>query len=107
MTTGRPSGAQLARAGAGGRVVGVDVAVAEVADEQVAAEPAEAARRQRQAPRRVERAPGDQPPDERAVIGEHVHEPVAPPGDVVVQRGVLLGERHVQPPLISAMPNGP
>src|SRR4029077_18322633 len=74
----------------------VDVAVPEVAHEQISAELAETGRRQSQAPRRVERTPVDKPADERAAIAEHIHEPVALPGDIIVPRGVLLLERHIQ-----------
>src|ERR1700757_2065817 len=74
---------QLAQVRAGGWAVDIDVPVPEVADEQIPAEPAESGRRQGQAPRRVERAAADQPADERAVVGEDVHESVALPGDII------------------------
>src|SRR5437762_4356559 len=48
---------QLAQPVAGPDVVGVDPAVAEVADEEGVAEPAESGRRLHEAPRRVERSP--------------------------------------------------
>ena len=87
---------QVAQGGAGRGVEGVDAAVAEVAHQQVAAEGPEARRRQRQAPRRVERAARDQallPAGQarRAVQVEHVDEAVALAGHVVVLVGVLLG----------------
>src|SRR6266496_1977867 len=75
--------AELTQVRAGVRVVGVDVAIAEVADEQRSAEPAEVVRGQGEPPWRVQRAPGDQPADERAVVGEDVHESVARAGHVI------------------------
>src|SRR5215831_20717438 len=74
-----PKGAD---AGAVVRVVDVDLAVAEVADNQVSTEIAETARCEREPPRRVELATGDKTLDERAVVGEDVHEAVALPGNV-------------------------
>src|SRR5258707_11725789 len=78
---------QLAQVRARHGVVDVDVAVTEVPHEQVSAELAESGWRRGQAPRRVERAPGDKPADERAVVGEDGPESVAPPRGLLVQRG--------------------
>ena len=61
------------------RVVGVDGAVAEVADEEVAAEAAEAGGGDGQAPRRVELAVTDQMLLQHAVAAEHVDEAVPGP----------------------------
>src|SRR5579872_4873673 len=74
----------------------VDPPVAEVADQDRAAEPAEAERRAREAPRRVERPTRREPPDQLAAGGEHVDEAQPGPGDVVLLLLVLLGERHEQ-----------
>src|SRR6266487_1243511 len=80
----------------GDRVVGVDVTVAEVADEQRPAERAETLRCESEAPGRVQRATGDESADEGTVVGEDVHETVAGASDIVVQRRVLFGVTHVQ-----------
>ena len=69
-----------AEEGAGGRVVGMDagIAFAEVADEQRAAEDAEGGRRQRDAPRRIERAVVDAERQVANAVGiEPAHEAVA------------------------------
>src|SRR5581483_7492147 len=95
---GRPAvdPAQLAQVRAGDRVVGVDVAIAEVTDEQRSAEPAEAGRGQSEPPWRVQRAPGGQPAQERAVVGEDVHESVTRAGHVIFAVGVWLRIGHVE-----------
>src|SRR5947209_5289327 len=71
--------AELALERAACRVVGVDVAVAEVADEDVAAEGAEGRRRERDRPGRVEPAAADEPLEQVAVGREDVDEAVAGP----------------------------
>ena len=53
-------------------------------------------RGQGEPPGRVQRAPGDQPADQRAVAGEDVHESVARPGHVIFAACVLLGIGHVE-----------
>ncbi len=78
------------------RVVGVDAAVAEVADEDVAAEGAEGGRRERHRPGRVELAAADEPLQQVAVGREDVDEAVAGPCVVVVLAGALLGEGDVE-----------
>src|SRR6478752_865000 len=88
--------AQLAEVRTGLGVEGVDASVAEVANEQCAAQSAEAGRCQRKPPRGVQDAARDQPTNEGTVGGEYVHEPVAPTGDVVTQGGVLLGVGDVE-----------
>src|SRR5690348_2774667 len=55
---------------AGHRVVGIDAAVSEVADQNVAAERAERGRRERHCPRRVKPAPADEPLEQVAVRRE-------------------------------------
>src|SRR5262249_11335773 len=77
--------------GAAGRVVGVDAAIAVVADQQGAAERTEIRRRHGESPRRVERAPGSEAPQEVAVRVVDVEEPVPGTGDVIVPTLVLLG----------------
>src|SRR5260370_27523728 len=71
--------AQLAQMGAGAGVVGVDVPVTEVADQQRPAESAEAGRCQGESPWRVELAMGHQTADEPALVGEDVPEALAHP----------------------------
>ena len=90
----RPS--QLTQVRARCRSGDVDVAVPEVADQQIPAELAESGRRLSETPWRVERATGDKTADERAVVAEHIHESMTRPGDIVVPHRVLLGERHIQ-----------
>src|SRR5260370_41559933 len=58
---------ELADEPAGGQVIGVDPAVAEVADEQAVAELAKAGGRECHAPGRIERAARRDPPDQMAV----------------------------------------
>src|SRR5207244_5091206 len=77
---------------------GVDLAVPEVPDQQVAAEPPEVARGERKAPWRIELAAARDAPEQLAVGVEHVDESEAPTGDVVLALAVLLGERHEDPP---------
>ena len=87
----------------------MDPPVAEVADQQVAAERAEVGRRQGHAPRRVERAVAGQPVPEPAVVGEYVHETEATAVHFVgaVAASLLrVGHYQIWPALISAMPNG-
>src|SRR5439155_2414700 len=69
--------AELALELAARRVIDVDPPVAEVADEDVSAEGAEARRRQRDCPGGVEPAAADQPLEQVAVRGEFVDESVA------------------------------
>src|SRR6266700_7321351 len=87
---------QLAETRTGVRVVDVDVTVAEVPDQQVAAELTESGRCQREPPWRVQRATGDQTLDQSAVVGEDIHETVTRPGHVIMQNGILLGVGDVQ-----------
>src|SRR6476619_63269 len=85
------SGAVLQRAlgHPGPRVVGVDPAVTEVADEQVATERAEPRRRDRHAPGRVQRAMLDHAPEQYASRRELVDEAVADACDIVMPHSVL------------------
>ena len=73
-------------------------AVAEVPDEEIAAEDAEVGRGEREPPRRVQRrillAAVDDTRDELAVGGELVHVGLAGHRHVVLLRGVLLRVRH-------------
>src|SRR5579862_6106897 len=69
-------------------------AVAEVADEDVAAEPAEGIRRTGDAPRRIERPAADQASQQMAVSIEHVDKAVALARYVVVLLRVLHRVRH-------------
>src|SRR6266545_358853 len=71
--------------------VGVDLPVAEVAHEEVAAKPAEARRRERQPPRRVQLTTAGDAPEEGAARVEPVDEAQALPGDLVLCLGILLG----------------
>src|SRR6266436_4125321 len=68
----------------------VDLAVTEVADEDVAAESAEGIRRTRDTPRRIERPATDQPPQQMAVGIEHIDKAVTLACHVVVLVSVLL-----------------
>src|SRR2546421_5649379 len=76
--------AELALELAGRRVIGVDPAVAEVADQDVAAEGAEGRRRQGHRPGRVELSAADKPLEQVAVRCEDVDESVAGAGSVVL-----------------------
>ena len=97
IVIGPPTGLdELTEVLAGRRVVGVDPPVAEVADEDVAAERAERRRRHRHGPRRVEPVAADEPLEQVAVRAEHVDEPIAGTGGVIVLRRILLRERHVE-----------
>src|SRR6266566_4757979 len=78
------------------RVVGVDPAVAEVADEDVAAEGAEGRGRERHRPGRVELASADETLEQIAVGGEDIDEAVTGPRVVVVLAGTLLSEGDVE-----------
>src|SRR3954453_13309570 len=75
--------------------VGVDRAVAEVADEQRAPEGAEPLRRDDQPPRGVQAAALDQPVAELALGAEDVDVAVAGPGDVVHTARLALRVGHV------------
>src|SRR4029077_21250686 len=77
-------------------VVGIDVAIAEVADQDVAAKGAEGRRRERDRPGGVEPASADEPLQQVAVRCEDVDEAVAGPRVVVVLAGALLGEGNVE-----------
>src|SRR5258705_11806328 len=68
----------------------VDLAVTEVADEDVAAESAEGIRRTLDTPRRIERPATDQPPQQMAVGIEHIDKAVALACPVVGLVSVLL-----------------
>src|SRR5262249_3651047 len=81
---------------AAGWVEGVDAAVAEVADQQVAAEGSKARRREHHAPRRVEVAARDEAAVEVTVGLEDVDKAVARAGLVIVGVGVLLGVADVE-----------
>src|SRR5206468_4980875 len=71
-------------------LVGVDLPVAEVADEQVAAEAAERRRRPREAPRRVQLAVLRHPPEQVAVHAVDVDEAETLAVLLVVTAGLLL-----------------
>src|SRR4029079_742432 len=73
----------------------VDLPVAEVAHEQLAAERAEARGCDGEAPRSVERAVRGDARDERAELVELAHEPEARPRLLVMARRVLLRVGHV------------
>src|SRR5579859_6796781 len=89
-------GSQLAEELAGGGVEGVDPAVTEVPDQDVAAEDSEGRRRQRHGPRRVEPMPAGEPLQQGAARREDVDEAAARPGVVVVLGRVLFREGDVQ-----------
>src|SRR6202030_2229219 len=88
--------AQLAEELAGRGVEGVDPAVTEVPDQDVAAEGSEGGRRQRHPPRGVEPALAGEPLQQVAVRREDVDEAVAGPGVVIELGRVLFGEGDVQ-----------
>src|SRR5438105_8327613 len=79
-------------------VEGVDRAVAEVADEQVAAERPEACRGQRETPRRVQAPARGDPPEQRARGVVRIDEAMASAGHVIVRGGVLQRVRHIDRP---------
>src|SRR5437867_69153 len=86
-------GAELAGVGVGAtgaRLLGVDRAVAEFADQQVAAEATEVAGSAGDAPPRVQLAAAGDPRKQRSVAVEGIDEPEALPVDVVLALGVLL-----------------
>ncbi|HWP33028.1 MAG TPA: hypothetical protein VNL97_04700, partial [Solirubrobacterales bacterium] len=94
IATGPPLGpAERALELAARRVVGVDAAVAEVADQDVAAEGAEGRRGECHGPGGVEHSAADEPLEQVTVRGEDVYEPVAGVRDVVVLARALLGKR--------------
>jgi hypothetical protein len=82
----------------GADVVGVDHAVAEVADEKGIAEAAEAGRCLHEAPRGVERAAARQPVKQLTAPRVDVDEAEPGAGDLVRGGRILLGVRHVQLP---------
>src|SRR6266699_3252957 len=87
---------QLAEELAGRGVEGVDPAVAEVSDQDVAAEGSEGGRRQRHRPRGVEPILAGEPLQQVAVRREDVDKAIAWPGVVIVFGRVLFGEGDVQ-----------
>ena len=89
---------QRAQPIAGERVVGVDGAVAEVADEQGAGVVAEEGRGHRHAPRRVQRATRYQAAAEIAVKIEHIDIAVASASHIVALSVVLFGVGDVERP---------
>src|SRR2546430_17729104 len=76
--------AELALELAGRRVIGIDPAVAEVADQDVAAEGPEGRRGKRHRPRGVELSSADEPLEQVAVRSEHVDESVTGLGGVIL-----------------------
>src|SRR2546422_465756 len=72
-------------------IVGVDLSIADVADEQGAAEGTEFRRRQGQPPRRVERAMRSESPQEAAARVVHVDETKPSAHDFIAPVLVLLG----------------
>src|SRR2546425_8074910 len=92
---------RLRLAVAASKVERVDMAVAEVPHEQVAAHVPEIGRRERQPPRRVEPSAGSHATGQVAARVEGVHEPMTLAGDVVVlvrvrERGCDV-DRTLQP----------
>src|SRR6266536_2994911 len=79
------------------RLERVDLAVAEVADEEISAEAAEVCRREREPPRRVQQAVLSHAGDQVAGRVEGVDEAEALPGDLVFCILVLLRERDEDP----------
>src|SRR5438270_6375254 len=80
----------------GRAIVGIDVPIAEVADQDIAAKCAEAGRRQGHGPGRVQPTLADEPPEQVSVGTEDVNESVAGAGQVVVLVWLLLREGHEQ-----------
>src|SRR5438270_11926124 len=80
----------------GRAIVGIDVPVAEVADEDIAAKCAEGGRRQGHGPGRVQPTLADEPPEQVSVGTEDVNESVAGARQVVVLVWLLLREGHEQ-----------
>src|SRR5438132_1187243 len=78
------------------RIEGVDLAVAEVANQQVVAEFAKARRSHRQAPGRVELSVRDQATDQRARRVVDIHKSVAGAGEIIVFVRLLLGIADVK-----------
>ena len=85
-----PSGSDALVRPVGLRGVGVDLAVTEVSDEEIAAEPAEVARGERQAPRGIELPAGCDPAQKHAVGVEPIDEAEALALDIVLRSRVLL-----------------
>src|SRR5581483_6856607 len=85
-----------AREAAGNRVERVDPPVAEVADEEIAAEGTEARWRLGQAPWGIQETTRSQSLHEQPVRREDVDEPATGTGHVIVLRGVLQGVGHVE-----------
>ena len=77
-----------------GRIERIDRSVSEIADQQVSGKPAKTSRRQRQAPRRIERAIGGKSFHQVAARVENVHVTVARSGHIVVLVRVLLRVGH-------------
>src|SRR3954454_17668018 len=73
----------------------VDLAVAEVADQEVAGDPSPAHRRHRESPRRVERAPSGHARDQATVRGVLVDGPEPLTDRIAAGRRVDLGVRDV------------
>ena len=77
-------------------VVNIDFAVAEVADEDVAAEAAKGEGRPHDSPGRIQLAAGGEAPEQMTIRVEDVDKAVARAGDVVMFLRVLLGIGHEQ-----------
>src|ERR1035441_4491168 len=76
----------------------VDRAVAEIANQQRAAELAEGRERHLHSPRRVERSLGNQVRDQISRCVKHIDESVAGGSHIVMLRRVLLGVSHIDHP---------
>src|SRR5262249_41269255 len=89
-------GLQRAEKLAGRGIVDVDVAVAEVADEQIVAEVSEVGSRLHHAPGSIELALADQPLLELTVCGVDIDEAESGALDVIFGVGILLGVANIE-----------
>ena len=87
---------ELTQEGAGIGIECVDVAIAEIADQQIMAELAKRTACESQAPRRVQLTVCYQPLDEMAVGIEDIDDPMAGTRDVTILLCILFGIRDVE-----------
>ena len=85
-----------------GRAVGIDPAVAKIADQDIRAEAAEGKRGPRNAPGRVQRAARGKAPEQMAVGVEDIDKAVALTGDIVMLCRVLLGNKQLAIDILDA-----
>jgi hypothetical protein len=79
-----------------GEVEGIDLAIAEVADQQIAGDGSEARGRNRQTPWRIQWTLSGNSSEETSIGVEGVDKAVARSRDIVMFRGVLQGIRYIE-----------